>query len=204
MPITPSLLHSVRELQEKFTPSEAERIAYIPIVMERLCFEYAERFCRLAAQHKQPIVRQCRTIRDNIRAFEAKNRKFISSSTIDKLDRITADFFCNTEFDTQRLYWAINLQLKKKYACLTNVQYLLLSEAICSIVLGHYVFRFKKTSDAEMAKRLGMSGLDTIDREFRNVLSVLFDYCGDYNLRGDAMVSTGLRIIAHWANALKF
>ena len=57
---------------------------------------------------------------------------------------------------------------------------------------------------AEAAKRLGMSGLDTIDREFRNVLSVLFDYCGDYNLRGDAMVSTGLRIIAHWANALKF
>ena len=198
------LLHDVRELMQKFKPAESSRIAYLPIIMERLCFEYATRFCCLAADYKQPLTKQCRAIRDNISAFEAKNRKLMHPSTIAKLDKITDSFFRDTGYDTQRLYWAVNFQLKKKYTCLSDVHYLLLTEAICAIVISNYVARFKRAADAEMSRRLGIPDLNTIDTEFTNVMSVLFKYCGDYNLRNNQMVSTGLQIIARWANALKF
>lgn len=198
------VMEAITQMMDKLSETECSRIVYVPIVVENLAFAYAIRFCDIAAEERQPLKKECREIRELYRTWQKRNENDLCPSTKDMVRRKTEEFFTDTAYDTQRLYWAINFQLKKKYACLPDVQYRLLTEAICFIVLSNYVMKFKRASDIYLAKQMNLKPIDTADPEFVRVVAIMFQYCGDYNLRNNQMVKTGLQIIAKWANALKF
>ena len=193
---TPSRHSMFEQMRHTFTLRESLTMAYIPVLLTKAAFRFAEDVCRQCASNRLPYKPETRIIRQAIKSYIYSTLgSVISHSTLQLLDEKTDLFFRYAEGDVTTLWMVVNQELKSSHPSLDE-EYPFLTDLFCAISLIHYVHSFESKADATVMQRTGLSRTTFSVQEPWDVYHALMSIAGRYTINHTRMIELSVRIIS--------
>lgn len=193
---------TMSQILHLFSFEESVKIAYIPVLLTKAAFRYAEMVMTICAKKKLPYVKEVRTMREGIKDWHRETLgRYVNPKTLLVLEDETEAFFDIASGDVQTLWFVINQELKKKYPELDE-EYELLSSLCLSIALLRYVRKFEVAADAMMSQRVGQPLCCAPNPYSFVVWKALEKIADNHKVDGSDMINLSLKIIRNRADGL--
>ena len=135
---------SPSELLNKIPVETATKIVYIPVIVSRAAFEYADFACRLCAEKRLDFRKQTRTIKEQVAEYERKTVGLVGRDIQEFLEGSVDSFFDEAHDHITKLQMAVQQEMKKQWPELTDYS-LLLNLYMC-VILIDFVRQFERAS----------------------------------------------------------
>lgn len=135
--VLPAREFTLSEMLSKFTPEEALKIAYLPIVLTQAAFRFATAVADECAQRQLDYKKPVREIRTHTKEYIRNIIGGDKADLINSLENQVCAFLGKAGNDVQTLYFCINSELKKEYPHLTEYNLLTniyICQALCTYV----------------------------------------------------------------------
>lgn len=185
---------SPSELLDKIPVETATKIVYIPIIVSRASFEYADFACRLCAEKQLDFRKQTRTIKEQVAEYERKTIGLVGRNIQEFLDGSVDSFFEEAHDHIWKLQMSVQQEMKKQWPELTDYS-LLLNLYMC-VILIDFVRRFERAS-SKIIQKATMNPYVAIENE--NLLRIrkeCLSIAGKYKLPNTDMIRLGVKILA--------
>lgn len=188
IPITP------QELIQSVPIERAVKIVYIPIIISRAAFEYADVACRICAEKKLNFKEQTRIIKGEIKNYEKDTLGIIDKEIQDDLAGSVDSFFEEADQHIEKLQNAIRLEMKKQWPELTDYS-LLLNLYMC-VILIDFIHKFEAAS-SEVLRKACMNPYASFHiSDLYKLRKACMDMAGKYKLLNTDMIKLGIKILA--------
>lgn len=180
---------------------ESVKMAYIPVLLTKAAFRYAEMVATMCAQNRLPYVKEVREIRKAIGEYHSQSFGNISSKALLALENETEEFFDMASTDVQTLWFVVNQELKTRYPELDK-EYDLLTYLCIGIAMLRYVRKFEIASDTMLSRRMGEHMCCAPNKYSLVVWKMLEKIADNHKVDGSDMINLSLRIIRKKADEL--
>lgn len=185
---------SSSELLDKLPIETATKIVYIPVIISRAAFEYADFVCRLCAEKRLDFKKQTRIIKEQVVEYEWKTVGLIGKDIQKFLDESVDSFFEEAHDHIGKLQMAVQQEMKKQWPELTDYN-LLLNLYMC-IILIDFVRKFERAS-SKVIKNATQNPYVAIENEqLIHIRTACMGIAGKYKLPNTDMIRLGLKILA--------
>lgn len=178
----------------KFTPEEALKIAYLPIVLTQAAFRFATAVANECAQRQLDYKKPVREIRAHTKEYI---RNIIGGDKVDlinSLENQVCAFLGKTGNDVQTLYFCISSELKKEYPHLK--EYNLLTNIYICQALCTYVREKEMHYDQLIRMRLSAPYHSTVNKDALAVCKALQEIAGNYKISiHTRIINTAVKVI---------
>lgn len=189
-----SVALSPSELLNKIPVETATKIVYIPVIVSRAAFEYADFACRLCAEKRLDFRKQTRTIKEQVAEYERKTVGLVGRDIQEFLEGSVDSFFDEAHDHIAKLQIAVQQEMKKQWPELTDYS-LLLNLYMC-VILIDFVRRFERAS-SKVIQQATMNPYVAIENEnLLHVREACIDIAGKYRLPNTDMIRLGVKILA--------
>lgn len=141
---------SLQELYNSFTPAEAARMIYIPLLLTKISFIYIYDIIDYCVDNRLKFNKEVREIKALLAEYDYKTLKDIHQESRDKVDVYSNDFFINNS-TPDTFYFSVVNELKKNFPSLNG--YHLPTLLIECIALINYIEKVEQASDAMLRER---------------------------------------------------
>ncbi len=141
---------SLQELYNSFTPAEAARMIYIPLLLTKISFIYIYDIIDYCVDNRLKFNKEVREIKALLAEYDYKTLKDIHQESRDKVDVYSNDFFINNS-TPDTFYFSVVNELKKNFPSLNG--YYLPTLLIECIALINYIEKVEQASDAMLRER---------------------------------------------------
>lgn len=192
--VLPAREFTLSEMLSKFTPEEALKIAYLPIVLTQAAFRFATAVANECAQRQLDYKKPVREIRAHTKEYI---RNIIGGDKVDlinSLENQVCAFLGKAGNDVQTLYFCINTELKKEYPHITEHN-LLTNIYICQ-ALCTYVREKEMHYDQLIRMRLSAPYHSTVNKDALAVCKALQEIAGNYKISiHTRIINTAVKVI---------
>lgn len=182
------------DLFERFSLGEALRMAYLPIILTKSAFEYAEFARRLCAENRLPYNKESRLIRNAMEEYGKRALYNVRLETLKMLQAKVDEFFDEADNSLQVLWYTIKNQLMKQFPDIGN--YDLLSNAYVSMALLDYVHKFELVMGLEISRRTGAPYVSMVSVESMAVRKGLSRIAEGFKMEDTEMLRMAIRSVA--------
>ena len=194
--IVPDKASMFAHMRQAFTFEESLRIAYVPVLLTKKAFRFAEGVCVQCAASKLPYQRYTRIIRAASDSYIRQTLgATISKSTLQILENRTDLLFDRAGDNVQTLWFVVNNELKKQHPELDH-EYELLTNLFCAVSLLNYVEKYERVVDMTITQRNGLKNATTSVQEVTDVKNALLSIADKYKICHTSMINLSVRIIA--------
>ena len=181
-------------LLDVLSPKEAIRIAYVPVIMTKAAYRFADRVTQTCISWRLPYAKQSRMIKQSKADWEQECDNSLSNEVMVKLEDQLNDFLAVAGWDVQCLWWVINQELKKRYPELED-EYPLLSDLfVCKSLLDYT--RQKEDQFADLLKeRTGVYPPHPVPWYIQDLRKALDGIYGRYTLDPTPMIKMAINVI---------
>ena len=185
---------TLSEMLSKFTPEEALKIAYLPIVLTQAAFRFATAVADECAQRQLDYKKPVREIRAHTKEYIRNIIGGDKTDLINSLENQVCAFLGKAGNDVQTLYFCINSELKKEYPHLTEHN-LLTNIYICQ-ALCTYVREKEMHYDQLIRMRLSAPYHSTVNKDALAVCKALQEIAGNYKISiHTRIINTAVKVI---------
>lgn len=185
---------SSSELLDKLPIETATKIVYIPVIISRAAFEYADFVCRLCAEKRLDFKKQTRIIKEQVVEYEWKTVGLIGKDIQKFLDESVDSFFEEAHDHIGKLQMAVQQEMKKQWPELTDYN-LLLNLYMC-IILIDFVRKFERASSKVIQNATQNPYVAIENEQLIHIRTACMDIAGKYKLPNTDMIRLGLKILA--------
>lgn len=194
--LTPTKESLYEQIHQTFTLEESLRMAYIPVLLNKTAFHFAEEVCRQCAEMKMPYKHETRAIRQATSSYISSTLgQSVSSYTLRILEEKAQQVFQDAGSNVQTLWFVINSELKKQYPQLDS-EYEFLTNVYCGVSLLFFVMRYDDVLDAEVERRTGLKHASFRTPETTDVYNALLAIGCKYPISRTDTLNLALRIIS--------
>lgn len=194
--ITPTKEAMFAQMRQVFTLEESLRMAYVPILLTKTAFRFAEEVCRQCVAQHLPHKKETRIIRQAERDYiHSTLGTTISRSTLEILEQKTDLLFTKAGNDVQTLWFVVNQELKKQHPTLDE-EYPFLTDLFCAVSLLHYVRSYESACDIMVKQRTGLQRTTFTVQEPIDIYNALLSIAGRYTICHTSMIHLSVRIIS--------
>lgn len=197
----------IEYLLKSFTPEEHIRMLYIPLILAKATFKYLENTIQYSVEHKLPIKKEIRKMREIRQEFE---REYIQDFTFDdrqQIDIQVDEFFSETNLDIQILWYTVNNEFLKRYPYLKD-EYIFLSNVYTTITFIEYIHSYETRSSARINKQLsnatslGMlnSPVSCKNKHLAEIYNILQSMIAKYHIDKTYMIELAMKVIGRKIN----
>lgn len=185
---------SPSELLDKISVETATKIVYIPVIVSRAAFEYADFACRLCAENRLDFRKQTRTIKEQVAEYERKTVGLVGRDIQEFLEGSVDSFFEEAHDHIWKLQMSVQQEMKKQWPELTDYS-LLLNLYMC-VILIDFVRRFEQAS-SKVIQKATMNPYVAIENEnLLHIRKACIEIAGKYKLPNTDMIRLGVKILA--------
>lgn len=185
---------SPSDLLDKIPVETVTKIVYIPIIVSRAAFEYADFACRLCAEKRLDFRKQTRTIKEQVAEYERKTIGLVGRNIQEFLEGSVDSFFEEAHDHIWKLQMSVQQEMKKQWPELTDYS-LLLNLYMC-VILIDFVRRFERAS-SKVIQQATMNPYVAIENEYlMQIRKACIDIAGKYRLPNTDMIRLGVKILA--------
>lgn len=192
--VLPAREFTLSEMLSKFTPEEALKIAYLPIVLTQAAFRFATAVANECAQRQLDYKKPVREIRAHTKEYI---RNIIGGDKVDlinSLENQVCAFLGKAGNDVQTLYFCIYSELKKEYPHLK--EYNLLTNIYICQALCTYVREKEMYYDQLIRMRLSAPYHSTANKDALAVCKALQEIAGNYKISiHTRIINTAVKVI---------
>ena len=182
------------DLLRHFTLSEALKMAYLPVILTKSAFDYANFARSICVEKRLDFNRQCREIRQAFEDYDKRYLYLVRHETLGMLrDKVEA-FFDEADNSLQTLWYTIKNQLAKQFPDLRN--YDLLANIYMAVALLDYVRKFEAVAGQEIRRRTGAAYVSMVSPESVRVRRMLMQIAGAYRMEDPDALRTAIRALA--------
>ena len=185
---------SPSDLLDKIPVETATKIVYIPIIVSRAVFEYADFVCRLCAEKRLDFKKQTRIIKEQVVEYEWKTVGLIGKDIQKFLNESVDSFFEEAHDHIGKLQMAVQQEMKKQWPELTDYN-LLLNLYMC-VILIDFVRRFERASSKVIRQATQNPYVAIENDNLLHVRKACVDIAGKYRLPSTDMIRLGVKILA--------
>lgn len=185
---------SSSELLDKLPIETATKIVYIPIIISRAAFEYADFVCRLCAEKRLDFNKQTRIIKEQVVEYERKTVGLIGKDIQKFLDESVDSFFEEAHDHIGKLQMAVQQEMKKQWPELT--EYSLLLNLYMCIILIDFVRKFERASSKVIQNATQNPYVAIENENLLHIRKACIDIAGKYKLPNTDMIRLGVKILA--------
>lgn len=178
----------------EFTPEEALKIAYLPIVLTQAAFRFATAVANECAQRQLDYKKPVREIRAHTKEYIRNIIGGDKADLINSLESQVCAFLGKAGNDVQTLYFCINTELKKEYPYLK--EYNLLTNIYICQALCTYVREKEMHYDQLIRMRLSAPYHSTVNKDALAVCKALQEIAGNYKISiHTRIINTAVKVI---------
>lgn len=185
---------SPSDLLDNIPVETVTKIVYIPIIVSRAAFEYADFVCRLCAEKRLDFKRQTRIIKEQIAEYERKTIGLVGHDIQEFLDGSVDSFFDEAHNHIEKLQMAVQQEMKKQWPELTDYN-LLLNLYMC-VILIDFVRMFERASSKVIQQATQNPYVAIENDNLLDVRKACMDMAGKYRLPDTDMIRLGVKILA--------
>lgn len=182
------------DLMQHFTLNEAFRMAYLPVILTKSAFDYADFVRRICSEKRLQFNKQCREIRQ---AADDWDRRYLYSIRLESQEKLQGKvyaFIDEAENSLQALWYTIKNQLAKQYPEVDN--YDLLANIYMAVILLDYVRKFEAVAGMEIHRRTGAPYVTMVSPECIRIRRALMDIAGAYKMDSTDTLRIAIRALA--------
>lgn len=194
MGIYPSTI-GFNQIMDKFTTEEALRIAYIPIILSKAAFEYAQFVTRMCAELRLPFKQQVRVIKQSIAEYKRTEIGNIRPELLERLEMQVECFFEQADDDVDNLWSIIRQELVSKYSELPHIS-LFVNIYVCVSLLD-YVCQFEESANQIIQKRTNTPYSNYTNVHCIHIRNACLAIAEKYKITKTDIIKTGIRSIAN-------
>lgn len=184
----------INDLFQAFTVEEALKIAYIPIVLTKSAFEYADFARQICVAKRLPNAKESRIIKEAFAEYERGIMNELREEVKEGLENKMEYFFDEADREIQTLWYSISGELKKEYPELDN--YDLLTNIYTAVAILDYVRKFECSAAIEIMRRTG-TGYACMENKYSiRVRNALLKIAGKYTMKNTDMLKLAIRVLA--------
>lgn len=192
--VLPAREFTLSEMLSKFTPEEALKIAYLPIVLTQAAFRFATAVANECAQRQLDYKKPVREIRAHTKEYIRNIIGGDKADLINSLESQVCAFLGKAGNDVQTLYFCINTELKKEYPYLK--EYNLLTNIYICQALCTYVREKEMHYDQIIRMRLSAPYHSTVNKDALAVCKALQEIAGNYKISiHTRIINTAVKVI---------
>ena len=184
----------INGLLQAFTVEEALKIAYIPIILTKSAFEYADFARQICVAKRLPHAKESRVIKEASAEYDREILYELREEAKEGLEAKMDYFFDEAEKEIQTLWYSINGELKKEYPELAN--YDLLTNIYTAVAILDYVRKFERAAAVEIMRRTGTGYACTDNKHSIQVRNALLSIAGKYTMKNTGMLKLAIRVLA--------
>lgn len=185
---------SPSDLLDKLPVEAVTKIVYIPIIVNRAAFEYADFVCRLCAEKRLDFKRQTRVIKEQIAEYERKTVGLVGHDIQEFLEGSVDSFFEEAHDHISKLQMAVQQEMKKQWPELTDYN-LLLNLYMC-VILIDFVRKFERASSKAIQQATQNPYVAIENEQLMRIRATCMDMAGKYKLPNTDMIRLGVKILA--------
>ena len=182
------------DLMRHFTVDEAFKMAYLPVILTKSAFDYADFVRRICSEKRLSFNKPCRELRQ---AVEEWNRHYLYTVRLESQDKLQAkveSFFDEADNSLQAMWYTIKNQLAKQFPQVEN--YDLLANIYMAVILLDYVRKVETAIGHEIHRRTGAPYVTMVSPECRRARRALMDIAGAYRMDNTDLLRTAIRALA--------
>lgn len=184
----------IEDMLDKFSVEEAVRIAYIPIILTKAAFQFADFIRRQCIEGRLPYQKESRIIRQSLHDYERETLGQVNTEVMETLEKQVGYFFEEAGDNVQTLWYVVNGELKKRYPELSG--YDLLTNVYVCVSLLDYVRRFESSADHIIRQRTGLPYASVQNRQSTDVRNACLSIADKYRVKRTEMIDLAIRVIA--------
>lgn len=184
----------IEDMLEQFSVEEAVRIAYIPIILTKAAFQFADFIRRQCVEQRLAYVKESRAIRQALHDYERETLGQVNAGVMDTLEKQVGHFFEEAGTNVQTLWYVVNSELKKRYPELSSYD-LLTNIYVCVSILD-YVRRFESSADHIIRQRTGMPYASVQNCQSADIRNACLSIADRYKVERTDMINLAIRVIA--------
>ena len=179
---------------ERFTLAEAFRMVYLPIILTKSAFDYADFARRICAEKRLNFSKPCREIRQAVEDWNRRYTYTVRMESQDKLQAKVESFFEEADNSLQVLWYTIKNQLAKQFPQVGN--YDLLANIYMAVILLDYVRKVETVAGQEIHRRTGAPYVAMVSPECVRIRRALMDIAGAYRMDNTGTLRLAIRALA--------
>lgn len=191
---------TLQDMINKFPVEEAVRIAYIPIILTKAAFQFAEFIAKQCAEYRLPYKKETRLIKQSIYDYERETLGQVKIDVLETLENQVGHFFDEAGDNVQTLWYVINAELKKRYPKLEN--YDLLTNVYVCVSILEYVRCFEAAADHTIQERTSMPYVSIANRQSVDVRNACLSIADKYKIQQTEMIHLAIRVIANKVDSM--
>ena len=193
---------SVNDLARKLPEDLAVKIAYNPLIIEDMRFDYVElmlgEFAKLKMNKKEGrLIRKVMAQRDR----ELSN--MASSESICRFRKNVKEFIAENSRDLAILYFSINGELKRLYPHF-DAEYDSITYMLLVIAFAHYYRRECSRVDAILDATMGAHGTDSEASAIPFIHKIVSRLAAPYDIERKDTIALALKIVVNRIEAIDF
>lgn len=184
----------MEDMLSKFSTEEAVKIAYIPIILTKAAFQFADFVRRQCVEGRLPYMKESRTIKQSIHDYERETLGQVKTEVMETLEMQVGYFFEEAGNNVQTLWYVVNSELKKRYPELED--YNLLTNVYVCVSILDYVRRFELSADHIIQQRTSMPYASVQNRQSADIYNACLSIADKYKVVNTEMIKLAMRVIA--------
>lgn len=180
-----------------FTPREAMRLAYGPIILSRAAFIHIAQAHRIAAALRLPYAKQFRQIDQAVHGLRLGDERAIENHRLlETLERHTRHFLTHAGGDMQTFWFVVNQDLKTQRPELETDDYAFATSLLVAAALMAYRDKLQAHYVNFINRKLGVPRAYDSDNDTTTIISQLLGILGNkYSIKPTTMWATSLQIL---------
>ncbi len=188
---------------ETFTFNENMQIAYVPIVITEVAWDYAFKVVKQAADNRISETKKLsRSVRELRERYISDCRKDLDTAHIEKMEKAASRFLKVCEMDFTLLFYSLNNELKKRWA---GISYLdMKTDACIAMIMLKVLKEHSIKMDELMSKRLGREVPSYSNPINDELYKYMAEYANPCEFTYDGHVRTSMQIIMKNFNSIEW
>ena len=182
------------DLLRHFSLGEAFKMVYLPIILTKSAFDYADFARRICAEKRLSFNKPCREIRQAVEDWNRRYAYTVRMESQDKLQAKVESFFEEADNSLQVLWYTIKNQLAKQFPQVGN--YDLLANIYMAVILLDYVRKVETVAGQEIRRRTGAPYVAMVSPECVRIRRALMGIAGAYKMDNTDTLRAAIRALA--------
>ena len=187
---------------DTFTWEENMMIAFVPLIISKVAWVYAEKVMKYCAEHKIPeTVKLSRAVKHVRQEYVDSLKKDLDARHIHRIEKQTEEFFKEYTSDFTIFWYCVNGQYKKQFP--DDIYKDMKTDAFLGVLMCRFLVDHNKRMDKIIEAKMGFA--QSIKNPYMDKLETCLDaYCGNQVIECDTNIKACLKVLEKNINEIDF
>ena len=192
-----------RKMLDTFTWDENMMIAFVPLIISKIAWVYAEQVAKYCADKRiQAVKKLTRTLKDVRQRYIDDLRQDLDAEHINSVETQALQFYDECAYDFKVLWLQVNQAIKREYPEIDHEE--MRTDAVCGLTMVDFLVRHNRDMDKIIAKKMGASN-SIIHPKMKALRSLLDAFLPTgFKLQDTRQIDLCVRILAKRIREIKF